>query len=334
MELAAGSTAAISWLDAEGRELATGASPTIEFDLTEGEQGGTVVLKTHYPDVVTLNLGFNQSDDAGRYALDATYNKAPEDVVAVNGLTLLQGLRRFMAANSPLTGTLDFSGLSKLEFVECFKAQVEAVELRGCTSLIRLCLEENRLSTLDLNPVAASLKDLRAAVQQGGKLTFEPLRQPLTNLYHFCVRDQEVLGPPTVHQLPACEELWIWNTAQSGGVPVPPRVRSLAAAGNAYTSGTFTGAWTDGEEGELDLRDNKLSTIDLTGCRGLRTLRLDGNKLDRASVNALLAEVNSWRTRGGILSLSGSANATHSAKSGAAITALRKRGWEVTLADS
>lgn len=332
VELVAGSAATVRWLDAGGRELATGLQPTIEFEQADQAGPRTIVMMTTFPDVVTLNLGFNQADDVGPFSLDASYNKDAEQVVGVFGLGLLGNLRRFMAANSPLTGTLDFSGMAALEHVECFQAQVEAVQLQGCTSLIRLCVEVNRLTELDLNPVAANIRDLRAAAQKTGSLTLKPLAEPLGRLYHFCVRDQEVIGHPSEDLLPSCEELLNWNTKQAGAVPVPPNVVTLACFGNSYTSGDFTGLWSDVDvEGELDVGANKLTTISLQGCRGLRSIRLHENSFSQSNVDALINEIASWGTEDGLLNLSGPAIAAPSSKSIRQLAALRRRGWGVTV---
>lgn len=332
VELMSSSRAIVKWLDGDGHELAIGSKPKIELDQADPTNPHTVVMQTTFSDVVTLNLGFNQADDAGRYSLDASHNKDAEPVVAVSGLTLMGNLRNFMAANSPLTGALDLSGLSSLEYVECFNSSIQQVDLRGCTGLVRLCLEANQLRHLDLNPVATTIRDLRAAAQQGGSLALEPLAGPLSRLYHFCVRDQEVIGHPTADQLPECEELLNWNTKQVGVVPTPPMVSTLASAGNAYTTADFAGLWTKANPpGELDLRDSKLITISLKGCRGLRTIRLDGNSLNRRDVDALLGEVAAWETEDGVLSLTGSAIATPSTRSSHHVAALRERGWDVNV---
>lgn len=131
--------------------------------------------------------------------------------------------------------------------------------------LVRLCMEKNRLTELDLNPVAKSLLDLRAAVQHTGRLALAPLSQPLAVLYHFCVRDQTVTGHPSSEQLPACEELWNWNTGQTGTYPTPQRARSVMSRANQYTSADLAGPWTGEQGGELDLEGNKLTGVTLTG---------------------------------------------------------------------
>lgn len=326
IELVEGSGARVDWFDEAGTRLAQGPAPTIDFGSTETR---TVVMVTNYADVVTVNLGFNTYDDAGRYNIGPTFNKKAENVTAVEGLAALTNLRRFLAASTPLAGTLDLAGLARLEFVECYFAPVTSVNLDGCQSLIRLCLEQSALGQLDLNPVAATLRDLRAAKQAGGRLEIVPLSQPLTRLYHFCVRDQTVGGHPTSEQLPACEELWNWNTGQSGELPTPQRAVSVMARSNQYTSADFTGQWTGDGGGELDLESNKLTVIGLQGCRALRSIRLRWNNLPTRVVDDVLAEVASWQSKGVTLLLDG--NEAPTAEGLAHVAALRALGWEVEV---
>jgi hypothetical protein len=159
-----------------------------------------------------LNLGFLSTQDAGHYNIGSGYDHVSQGVTAVESLTFMTGLRRFLAAQTtgttaaPLTGTVDVTGLSALEHFECFSASIQSVNLTGCTSLIRLCVEANDLSVIDLNPVAGNLYDLRAAAQQGGSLTFTPLSAALAHIYHFCATYQTVVGLPPLSQMPVLEE--------------------------------------------------------------------------------------------------------------------------------
>ncbi len=232
IQLASGSTATVEWLDATGNLLASGLTPSIT--------GETVIHMrcSNYDDIATVNLGFNSNDDAGRYNIGASYNKAATDVTGVSGLSYLPNLVRFMAASTQLTGHVDFSGLAHLEYIECFVSRVQSVDLTGCTSLIRLCLEQTWCSSLDLNPVRHTLRDLRAANQthNGGSLTFVPLDGPMDVLYHYCIRDQTTVGQYSLGQLPLIEEYWAWGNGQSAMATgaVSPVIRSVPLHGNAY----------------------------------------------------------------------------------------------------
>ena len=196
------------WL-VDGTVVATGATPTIDFGSAAPRNVMLHVIEaaaTDFSDVLTLNFGFNHTNDAGRYNIGGSYDHPAQPVTGITGLTYLTNLRRFCAANGPLTGHLDFTGLASLEFVECFLADVTSVDFTGCASLTRICFESNALSALDLNPVADTLRDVRAADQSSGVMYFTPLTSDLSVMYHFCVRQQILTNAP-LDRLPVVEEL-------------------------------------------------------------------------------------------------------------------------------
>jgi hypothetical protein len=330
VELAPGSTATVSWA-VEGGATLRGCTPVIDFGtaavrhvrLSVREDGGDALHQ-----VTTLNFGFGHLDDSGTYNMGARHDKAGQKVTLVEGLPQLRGLIRFAAARTPLRGLLDFSGCSALEFVECFQSDVQSVNLTGCTSLVRLTMENANLSHLDLNPVAANLRDLRAAIQQSGTLTLSPLAAPLASLYHLCIRDQSVVNYPTVEQLPHVEERWDWNTNRCGALVSASRaIRSLRTFHNSYTTADLTDQFPAGCDGVLEAGNNQLTAVDLTGCSGLQRIDLRNNRLSTAAVDTVLGVAASWATSGGTLDLSG--NGIPSVKGAAAVATLRERGWVV-----
>lgn len=231
VELRGGSSATIDWQSSGATVGGTSTAPTI----TWGDAGPHAVLLSvsRRDDLTTINFGFDAANDAGRYGPGAGYNHAAQAVTAVSGLRNLTGLKRFLAAGGPLTGTLDMTGCSSLEFIECFEADVESVVLDGCSSLIRLCVESCKLSLVDLNPVRTTLRDLRAANQQGGLLEFVPLAGSLTSLYHFCVRTQELVNMPGLDLLPIIEQWWVWGCGiVIPGTPVSTVLNSCLADNN------------------------------------------------------------------------------------------------------
>lgn len=230
VELTSGSSAVISWYE-NGELIGTGPTPTLN-----GSGSRTIQCSsTNMNDIVMINLGFDSSEDAGRYNIGPSYNWENQQVTAVSGLQNAPNLVRFCASHAPFTGGIDFSGLSKLEYIECFLSNVRSVNLTGCTSLIRLCLESTMVSNLDLNPVRNSLYDLRAANQRVSALHFETLAGPMNNLYHYCVRDQVVTNSIPFSQLPVIEEMWNWNTHQSyADTPISPVARSMAMYENTF----------------------------------------------------------------------------------------------------
>jgi hypothetical protein len=333
VELAAGSTASVSWA-VEGGATVTGINPTISFGTAETrhvqmsvDDGGADALD----EVITFNLGFNHLDDAGTYNMGAGHDKAAQEVALVQGISRLTGLRHFAAANTTLAGSLDFTGCSALKFIECFGADVQSVTLTGCTSLTRLCMENNNLTDLDLNPVAANLRDLRSAVQQGGTLTLTTLTSPLAALYHLCIVEQDIIGHPTAAQLPVVQERWDRNTHQSGELTsASSAIRSILTSGNHYTTADLTNQFPAGRGGTLDASSNDLTSVILTGCSGLYSIDLHDNDMAAGAVDAILTMVDSWATSGGALNVAGN---TEPSTSGAAhASSLTGRGWTVTTA--
>lgn len=242
VELAPGddviSGARVYWVDADsGSTLGTGPAPTLS--IRQVQRVGLRVVGTDgspaFDQVVTLNLGFDRDDDYGRLSLPSEHEHDAQPVTGVTGLSLLTGLVRFCAGRTPLTGLLDLSGLSRLENVECYRTEVEAVDLTGCSALVRLVVEDSRLTELDLQPVRHTLQDLRAATMRTDGLTFLPLDGPMEALYHYCVREQPVHGSIPHSQLPVVEDYWVWATGQrSCDTPTSPRLASFLARDNAY----------------------------------------------------------------------------------------------------
>jgi hypothetical protein len=330
--LAAGSTATVSWL-VEGGETVTGTNPTIDFGTAARRH---VRLSVHdgegsqLDQVITFNLGFNHLEDAGLHNMGAGHDKAPQTVSLVENISRLKGLIRFAAAHTALAGPLDFTGCSRLKYIECRDSNVQSVNVTGCTSLIRLVVEQTDLTSLDLNPVAANLRDLRGAAQKGGTLTLTPLTAPLAALYHFCVVDQIVVNHPTSAQLPIVEERWDWDTHQSGVLTsASSAIRSVETSGNRFTTADFTNQFPAGRNATLNASSNNLRAVNLTGCDGLSTIRLNNNNLTTAAVDSILATVESWGTSGGTLDLT--ANSHPSAQAVTSATTLAKRGWVLTF---
>lgn len=312
IELAPDSEATVHWTVDDGT-TATGAQPAIDFGTAATRAVYMSVVKPDgsdaLADVHTINLGFDNEDDAGRYQMGVQHNWPTVPVSEIIGITHCTNLRRFAAARTTITSPIDFTGCSALEYIEVAYSRTPGVTLTGCTSLIRLCLEQTRLTQpLDLNPVAANLYDLRAARQFSLALTLTPLTQPLQRLYHLCVRDQTVTNHPTYAQLPVVEELWNWNTGQAGTMRVSStRLRSWLGYGNQLTG------------------------IDLTGTTAMNgTINLADNALTSTAVDYALTTVQGWGNRGGTLDLSGVSNASPSAAGRVAYGRLAFRGWNVT----
>ena len=286
------SEAEVSWLDLDtGTVLGTGEAPVLAV---AGVRRVGLQVTAHGADaldrVLTLNLGFDRDDDYGRLSLPAAYEHDAQPVTAVAGLSLLSGLLRFCAAGTPLTGPLDLSGLHHLEHVECYGCDIDAVDLTGCSSLVRLCVERCRLSELDLGPVRRTLSDLRAALQRSDGLTFAPLDGPMEALHHYCVRDQPVHRPVPHHQLPVIEEYWVWATGQrSCDPPTSPLLTSFLARDNPYDQASVDAVLV----ALHTLVTDDDGRVDLSGRAPDGTAAMAPSPAGAASASALLAA--GWR---------------------------------------
>ncbi len=333
VELAEGSDAAVRWDVEETGERQVGLHPAFEFG-TEAVRH--VRLTAAYPDgacalgdIVTFNVGFDHTQDAGLYNIGSGFDYPAQRVVGIEGVSRMTGLVRFLAATPALSGPLDFTGLRLLEFIECYGAQVSSVELKGCTSLVRLCLENNDLAALDLNPVSGCLRDLRLSGNQS-TVTLAPLSSPMAQLYHYCAQSETVVGHPTAEQLPVIEEWWDWSSGQTGELVIRSAdLRSVITCHNAWTSMDLTDQFPEGRNGYVEAFGCRLSDIELSGCPGLTYFDVHDNELGQAAVDAVLEEISSWETYGGYLDLSG--NAPPSDDGLSFVYELESRGWTVTV---
>lgn len=304
---APGSTAVARWYCVETDTELTGDAPTFSFGSAEVRhvylyvERGVIDARA---DVRTLNFGFDNNNDQGRYQAGAAYNRTAQAITGISYVNTLTGLTHFMAHNTPLTGELDFTGCSTLQYLELYGADVTGLVLTGCTSLIRLCIEACSVSYLDLNPVAGCLYDLRAAIQTNG-ISFATMLNPLVHLYHYCVRDQRVVNSIAANMMPALEERWAWYTQQTGPLVTPAPLVSLQVRGNAWSSvdiSASTGAY------DIDLRSCSLST---------------------AMVDSILAQANAWGTSTLVLQLTG--NSGPSVTGAGYAAAMRARGCTVDV---
>jgi len=205
--------ATIIWRDSlTNADLATGSTPTFN------SSGSVTMFVTDLAAVEYLNCGFDHGQDTGIYDIGPSFNYETQSLLGIDDLNSLTNLKYFMCNNTAFNDSIDFSGLSSLEHIECFTANVTSVNLTGCSSLIRLCLEQSAIDYLDLNPVASTLRDLRSALQSGttGRLEFASIIGQMPLLYHYCVRDQPVVNHIPLSKMPSVVQRWDWNTAFGG----------------------------------------------------------------------------------------------------------------------
>lgn len=331
----------VTWTWAGGQ--ATGLTPAISFGSAATRQVAmTATAAGRYSalDQLTLfNIGFSHLDDQGRNSLPASYDWPSQAVSGITGVQYMTGLRLFLAAGiASLTGPVTFDGMAQLTNIECYQSSFTSATVRGCSSMVRLVLESNKLASLDFNPVAPTLQELRVAFQQTGALTFTPLTQPMPALYHFCVRDQVITNMPAFSSgFPQLTQLWIWNTSQSGTLAVGSSVQmdTVLAHDNAYTTANLASQFpfTGGQlTGQIAMANCALTSVTITGDGQLHSVDFSNNQLPQAQVDSVLTTMNGYGTTDalGVISVGGTGNAAPSATGAAAATALRGRSWTVT----
>ena len=335
--LVSSSTATVTWTCA-GFGNQTGITPSFSFGSAATRSVNMTVAGGFggYADVTVFNVGYDNTQDTGLFSIGPSFNKAPEAISAISGISTLTGLTIFCAADTGCTSALDFTGCSALQYIECFGADITGVTLTGCSSLIRCDAEATNISTIDLNPVSSTLKDLRAAVLQGGVLTFATLTSPMAQEYHFCCRENlgGLINKPAPAQLPVVQQFWIWDTGETGAFTLASSAATqVEAEGNHYTSADLTGQFPPANGSlptaplMLDLSFNALASINLTGCSGLRTISLQHNLLSQAAVDGVLAAVAGWGTSNGTLDLTFNTGPSNTGLASKAI--LTGRGWTV-----
>jgi hypothetical protein len=219
--------------------------------------------------------------------------------------------------------------MDRLQYIECFGARLSSIELSGCDSLLRLCMENNDLGFIDLNPVSGTLRDLRMSGNRS-TLIIAPLSSPLRQLYHYCVQSIAVTGHPSTAQLPSIDELFNWNSGQSGALVVRSNAaKYILTYGNEWTSLDLAGQFPPGRGGYVDAHGCRLYSVDLSGDVGLIYLDLRDNALDTRAIDGILSEAASWGTGSGMLLLSG--NAAPSGSGIQDVERLTARGWTVDV---
>ena len=235
--------------------------------------------------LTALNLGFDAADGGETTPLDP---RDPQNVSAIEFPAPLPGLRFFAASYNPLTNTLDFTGCTNLEAVECFNAAtLRHAVLTNLPNLKRVCFEDADLQELDLSGNPA-LEDLRGALNAYTEIRAGRGTGPA--VWHWCTRDNPQLTQSFQDLMTnffAVRELFIWNDNQSGHfAPVSTNLQYLQTADNHYTSLDLAGKAT-----LLDcvVSGNSLTNLVLDGCTALQVLDAHANQLGTEQLDALLA---------------------------------------------
>jgi hypothetical protein len=246
-------------------------------------------LKVFPPDVLSaINLGFDGSDGGETTPLS---NRPPQDVTSANFPFPLTSLRYWASSYNPIGDTLDFTGFSSLEAIECFHcSNLEHVVVSKLPSLKRVCFEQCNLQELDLsgNP---ELEDVRAALNSFSSVTIGAGTGP--KIWHFCTRENFNITQDfqqIMTNFYSLREPWIWHNNQSGALKfVSTNLTDVETWGNYYTFADFSGqtnlqvCWVD---------KNLLTNLDISGCVALQSLQAQNNQLSSSVLDTLLTELD------------------------------------------
>jgi hypothetical protein len=265
-----------------------------DYPIASKEFGSEAVrfqsLRVFPADALTaINLGFDASDGGENTPLT---NRPPQDVAAVYFPYPLTGLKYWASSYNPITNTLDFTGFTALQAVECFHcSNLRHVAVANLPSLKRLCFESCDLRELDLTG-DSNIEDVRAAQNSFTEVKLGRGSGP--KIWHWCIRDNPQITQnfqDIMTNFYALQEPWIWNANQSGPLSfVSTNLTDVEIQGNHYTSADVS------QQPHLQFfwaENNDLTNVLLSGCISLLELRAQNNLLPGDVLDQLLTDAES-----------------------------------------
>ena len=310
-----GATIEWTW---EDDETSSSAAPTKNYGTEATRQNRLRV--TPWSALTGINLGYTAEDGGG----NTIALHSPQNVTSVANLSNSRASLLYFAASwTPLT-SLDFSDFTNLNIIECYRTTLSSINLTNTPALSRLCLESNSLTTLDLTD-CINLADLRAAANGLTNIIWNT--SPYPNFWHICIRDNPQLNSlPTLTLFPLLEELYIWNTNQTGTLDIRGiNPRDIAAYGNTYTSANFEGC----DLGLINISNNNISSINVSSLSAINGLNASYNNLNESAIDGILNTFRNYHGGGYTLDLTG--NVPPSTTGLTYVTELRADNWIVEV---
>lgn len=273
-------------------------TPSVSFG-SAGTREHTLTV-TPWSALVGINLGYT-ADDGGSEDIPL---QPAQSVTALDGLEYVQETLQYICGSGTPLIALDLSGFTALHTIEFFQGSLTAVDVSGCISLRRVCLEACSIPTLDLTGLS-TLEDLRYADNGSTGLT---LPATANNLWHICIRDNPLIGITPTFNYPALRDLYVWNCGLAGACTVQATAIH-----------------------QILIYDNPLTSLDLSACGFMADLDLwaQGGGLSQASVDAALLAIDTGGVTSGTVNLSGGTNSAPSTDT--AVNSLRAKGLSVTV---
>jgi hypothetical protein len=247
-------------------------------------------LLTAFPGGVltSINIGFDGSDGGETTPLNT--NRPQQNVSSVYFPYPLTSLKYWASSYNPITNTLDFSGFTSLEAIECFHCtNLAAVVVSDLPSIKRLCFEACGLAQFDVsgNP---NLEDLRAAVNTFTNIVIGNGTGP--KIWHFCTRENRNITQryqDIMTNFYSLREPWIWHDNQSGHLSfVSTNLTDVEVWGNDYTSADFTG---QSKMFLLWAYENSFTNLTITGCTALQDFEAENNNLPSDVLNQIVIDL-------------------------------------------
>ncbi|MDQ7833116.1 MAG: hypothetical protein RDU30_15410 [Desulfovibrionaceae bacterium] len=281
----------IRWTFAD-KTTSSSATPTKNYGSEARRENRLVV--TPWSAVRRINIGYD-AGDGGSPDIEFVPD---QQVSEVRGLHLVAKTLGQWCSSYNRIPRLDFSNFVNLDTIECFlSGHLTTVNLANTPSLRRACFEDCALTALDLSG-SPSLEDLRGALNNYPWITFGGIG---AQVWHICVRDNPQFTNRAMFadmtQFPNISELFIWNDNQTGTLRIPATSPasgvSILADDNAYDALDLSGGLQSSQSlATVSLQRNRLTAVNISGCRQITELYLQDNLLSSAALDGLLAELD------------------------------------------
>lgn len=319
----------ISWIFGDGSR-SNSTTPSVNFGSNATRMNKLVV--TPWNSVTEINLGYDGLDGGIMPSNNTISALAQQNVIQVTGLEHVnQSLITWASSYNPIV-SLDFSNFTNLRTVECYHASsLSEIKLKNLPSLTRLCVEACNLSIIDLSE-APALEDLRGAYQGKGRSLKEIIWGDTgAHLWHLCIHSNPNLHTDIpFNQFPVLAELIISGNIRKGSLQLHSnKIQYVLAEKNQYNAANFSGVFSAGSNGRVDIYSNNLSNLDITDDPGLIYLDAHHNNLNQSTVDRILLTLDSYNTSGGMLNLS--ENMAPSVEGISHALNLTARGWDVNI---
>lgn len=337
----------VLWTFSDGT-TSDSVNPSIDFGTTARR---IQTLKVTPWDAVTaIDLGYDGGDGG---TLDDSYKIDNCNVSSIKNLSLVSNnLVIFCASHNPLTSIhlKNFSNLQTLELYYC--TRLTSADVRGCSSLKRICLERCQLKELNLADCTA-MEDLRGA---GNKYTYIHWPSSAPNMWHMCLVEnpQFIVNPPfqDAENFPSLREIWISGSNIQGDITISQQnISSIWLSGNSIKSLDLSAAtfpkltsylqcWscrlsqlTLGSGSALlysiEAYNCDLTSLDISMLTNIHKLDLHNNKLTSSAVDDILEHLDTLTDFTGTVNLSGVGNAVPGSNGISHANNLMRKGWTV-----